>query len=130
MRSPECRKCGNSLVEGDNWWSGNAKINNRICNSCQNAYRRENLPNDSPSRGTIRRNGVAYCDHPECRVIRRDVILERGLGVCGICLDPIEDEWHMDHIIPVSKKGKHCYYNLQPAHPICNLLKGDTILAQ
>lgn len=130
MDAPRCRDCGDELVVGDNWFKSWADTGVRQCNSCKAAYRRANEPNNSPSRGNVRRNGVDYCEHEECAVIRRATVLERGDFTCGICHDPIEDEWHMDHIIPVSKRGKHCYYNLQPSHPICNLLKGDTILVE
>lgn len=47
--------------------------------------------------------------------------------VCGICSEPIKGSYHLDHIIPVSRGGKHEIGNLQLAHPICNLRKGSYI---
>jgi 5-methylcytosine-specific restriction endonuclease McrA len=99
------------------------------CNDCKKADKNLRRRNGmEPLRS--RRHKVIYCDHPECDRIVRQTVLERGDFTCGICYDPIDGEWHMDHIIPVSKKGKHCYYNLQPSHPECNILKGDTILVE
>jgi 5-methylcytosine-specific restriction endonuclease McrA len=46
---------------------------------------------------------------------------------CGICKHPLEDKFHIDHIIPVSKGGKHELSNLQLAHPLCNLRKGAKV---
>jgi 5-methylcytosine-specific restriction endonuclease McrA len=57
------------------------------------------------------------------RVYRR-VVWRRDGGICGICSDPCDpDNWHLDHIIPISRGGKHSYANVQPAHPTCNLRK-------
>lgn len=53
-------------------------------------------------------------------------VLERDDGVCGICdsdVDPFD--FHVDHVIPLSAGGEHSYANVQVAHPICNLRKGD-----
>jgi len=61
------------------------------------------------------------------------VILERDDGVCGICggdVDP--QDFHIDHIVPVSKGGTHTYDNVQVAHPSCNSRKSaklDFLLA-
>jgi 5-methylcytosine-specific restriction endonuclease McrA len=45
---------------------------------------------------------------------------------CGICGDILPvDEFHLDHIVPLSKGGRHLLKNLQPACPPCNLSKGD-----
>lgn len=52
------------------------------------------------------------------------VVLERDDGVCGICggdVDPFD--WHLDHIVPLSRGGEHSYANTQPSHPACNLRK-------
>lgn len=53
------------------------------------------------------------------------VVLERDDGCCGICggdVDPTD--FHVDHIIPLSKGGEHSYANVQAAHPSCNVRKG------
>jgi 5-methylcytosine-specific restriction endonuclease McrA len=56
-------------------------------------------------------------------------------GICQICGEPVEynrgsqDRMAatIDHIVPLSKGGKHQYDNCQLAHRICNSLKRDTI---
>lgn len=53
------------------------------------------------------------------------VVFERDSGICGICSDPIEGPFHVDHIIPLSKGGEHSYANVQAAHPRCNCTKKD-----
>jgi len=52
------------------------------------------------------------------------VVYERHGGMCGICFKPIVGDFHVDHIIPLSKGGPHCYANTQLAHPLCNQVKG------
>ena len=44
-------------------------------------------------------------------------------GMCGICEEFIQGKFHVDHVIPLSKGGLHCYANVQPAHPNCNRKK-------
>lgn len=53
------------------------------------------------------------------------VLLERDDGACGICGEDVDPFcFHMDHIRPLAKGGKHSYANTQLAHPKCNLQKG------
>lgn len=65
-------------------------------------------------------------------------ILEKYGTNCHICSDPIdlsasrkvgntgwEMSLHFDHLIPLSKNGKHSVDNLRPAHAICNLKKSN-----
>jgi len=47
---------------------------------------------------------------------------------CGICKKPIDGEYHLDHIIPLSKGGEHSEGNLQLAHPFCNQSKFNAIM--
>lgn len=123
-----CFHCGTELVPSVNWYQSLVG-RECICARCWQDKKNERRRNGAePNRS--RRHKVVYCDHPECSSILRAIVLERGNFSCGICGDPIDGEWHMDHIIPVSKNGPHCYYNLQPSHPTCNIVKGDTILAQ
>lgn len=41
---------------------------------------------------------------------------------CAYCNGKFE---HVDHVIPLSKGGKHCLANLRPACKFCNLSKGN-----
>ena len=59
-----------------------------------------------------------------------DLYLRDG-PVCGICkefLNPIIEDFHVDHIIPVSKGGSSEKENLQISHSVCNLEKHANIL--
>jgi len=57
--------------------------------------------------------------------VDRSVVFERDAGVCGICNLPVNlDDWHLDHIQPLSKGGEHSYANTQVSHPTCNMRKG------
>lgn len=52
-------------------------------------------------------------------------IWERDGGVCGICREAADlSDWHLDHVIPLSRGGAHSPENTQVAHPVCNLKKG------
>jgi 5-methylcytosine-specific restriction endonuclease McrA len=56
------------------------------------------------------------------------IVLELADGVCGICgrdVDP--GNFQIDHIEPVSRGGEHSYLNTQPAHPKCNMAKGNRV---
>lgn len=61
--------------------------------------------------------------------VDRNVVFETYEGTCGICGGFIEGDFHVDHIIPLSKGGEHSYRNAQPAHPSCNLSKSDKLAA-
>ena len=51
-------------------------------------------------------------------------VLEQHDGLCGICGEPVGDDFHVDHIVPLARGGEHSYANTQPAHPVCNAKKG------
>lgn len=53
------------------------------------------------------------------------IVYEMHGGRCGICKQFIEGDFHVDHVIPLSKGGMHGYINVQPAHPVCNISKGN-----
>jgi 5-methylcytosine-specific restriction endonuclease McrA len=57
-------------------------------------------------------------------------VFERDAGLCGICSEPVDpNDWHLDHIHPLSKGGHHTLDNVQIAHPRCNRKKGAKVLA-
>lgn len=61
--------------------------------------------------------------------IDRDVVFVRDRGICYLCgksVDP--SDWHLDHVIPLSKGGDHLYENVKVTHPLCNLKKGNRLV--
>ena len=65
--------------------------------------------------------------------VDRQTVMNRDKWLCGICGCPVDRSiswpnlWSpsMDHIIPLSKGGKHCYENVQCSHMGCNISKRD-----
>lgn len=57
--------------------------------------------------------------------VSREAVWERDKGICHIChkmCDP--SQWHLDHIIPLSKGGEHSMANTAVSHAECNRKKG------
>lgn len=53
------------------------------------------------------------------------IVYQMHGGMCSICKEFVaEDDFHVDHVIPLAKGGMHGYINVQPAHSKCNLQKG------
>lgn len=47
---------------------------------------------------------------------------------CGCCGEPVEaTDVHFDHIIPLSRGGRHEPSNVQVSHSRCNLSKGSSV---
>ncbi len=46
---------------------------------------------------------------------------------CGICRKSIVGDFQLDHIVPLSRGGLHCYRNAQVAHPKCNARKHNRL---
>lgn len=62
--------------------------------------------------------------------------LSRGLATlllaeqghkCPGCLCSLADGFHLDHVMPLAKGGKHCDDNIQALCPSCNLKKHDAL---
>lgn len=67
-----------------------------------------------------------------------EMILERWGTVCYLCNEEIDleaprmqgtENWqrglHLDHVIPIKKRGCDIIDNVKPTHAICNLTKSD-----
>lgn len=64
----------------------------------------------------------------EAELINKTTVWQEDLGICGICLKPADpDDWHLDHVIPLSRGGTHTYDNVQVSHPRCNTSKGNKL---
>lgn len=47
-------------------------------------------------------------------------------GLCGLCFEPVKlSRMTVDHIRPLTHGGRHEYANVQPAHGLCNHVKGS-----
>lgn len=75
---------------------------------------------------TVRRVSAKQRKKMAVRKKLREQWWTEGRRTCGICGLPIQDFADMtnDHILPGSAKSD-APENLQPAHSICNLLKGS-----
>jgi 5-methylcytosine-specific restriction endonuclease McrA len=78
--------------------------------------------NKAQKKREMKKKGV-FVEH-----VDRDTVYQMHGGMCGICEEFIIGKFHVDHVIPISKGGLHCYTNVQPAHPSCNLKKSAKIL--
>lgn len=57
-------------------------------------------------------------------------VWERDQGICHICGTLADaDDWHLDHVFPISKGGPHSYANTAVSHPLCNKRKGARIIS-
>lgn len=73
---------------------------------------------------------------PDAELVDLDVIMERDGPNCGLCGEPIDLRFHspdplsrsLDHVIPLSRGGKHRYDNCQAAHLGCNMKKGASLI--
>lgn len=70
-------------------------------------------------RARVKLNGVSR--------FKKEQISNCSSRLCGICSEYIENNFHIDHIIPISKGGSHTIENVQLTHPFCNLSKNDKI---
>ncbi len=59
--------------------------------------------------------------------ISKEEIYNWFTRICGICKEPITENFEIDHIIPLSRGGLHEVLNLQLAHPHCNRVKHNKL---
>lgn len=66
----------------------------------------------------------------EGELLRREDIIERDQRTCHLCgrTDLADNEIHLDHVIPLSKRGTHTADNVKVACAPCNLSKGSKLL--
>ncbi len=80
----------------------------------------------------------AYIYKTQIEDINEKQVFIRDGWICQHCKKKVNKKLkfpnHMcaslDHIVPLSKGGKHIYANVQLAHFICNMIKRNTVLPQ
>ena len=59
--------------------------------------------------------------------MRSELFRREGLA-CGICGNEVSPkDYHIDHLIPLSRGGPDDIDNMQITHPYCNLSKGNSV---
>lgn len=57
----------------------------------------------------------------------RDEVRQKT-NICPICGEPLtDDDFTIDHEIPLSRRGTNDMINLRPTHSVCNHMKGDML---
>ena len=68
---------------------------------------------------------------PVVESVDRAGIWARDGGRCHSCGKKCDREnWHLDHLVPLSLGGEHSARNLAVAHPFCNISRGNRGAAQ
>lgn len=125
------------LAQGRAW----AQANPEAAAERKLTWQRRNADRHREANRRVRQRPEARAAHASRQQVRRAakrgnageyvdrlVVLARGLGRCGICLEPVEPaDFHVDHVVPLAAGGAHTYANTQPAHPGCNLRKGARV---
>ena len=117
---PKCIYC-NILLTNENWYESNQKARNWICKNCCLKLAKE--------RETKQRkeDWVGYkCSllnrRYRVKINKQDLkdLFENQKGKCNVCGTKLDYSCHIDHIIPLSKKGKTEIKNLQFICEKCN----------
>lgn len=105
-KSQTCRRCGEPRDKFAQY-----------CDTCRKRTRRESRQFHEARRKT------AFVE-----IVDIDLLWEIDEGKCGICGDDVDpDNFHVDHIKPLSRGGKHEITNTQIAHPSCNIKKNNRL---
>lgn len=80
-----------------------------------------------------RHKGVAHCSKRRARIKgakgfftkeQIDELFVKQRGMCACCRNRLSDDFHRDHIIPLSLGGDNTIENIQLLCPACNMSKG------
>lgn len=119
------RRGPKSGPENPQWMGGPAattrrRIESGKANAYTRKYRAEN-PHRAREWAQNRRNRKS--GRLEYGTIPRLLVVQRGL--CAYCACDLEGGYHVDHIIPLSKGGRHEAVNIQLLCASCNLRKSN-----
>lgn len=128
---PYCRHCQNKIKNNERalkrslkWQKENKEKRAEICS-------RWNINNPENSRVSRHKRRKLVKNNND-NTINKDSLLKLSKEICGICnteLDwSIKGSIRLDHILPLSKGGKHSILNVQWTHSYCNLSKNNNLI--
>jgi 5-methylcytosine-specific restriction endonuclease McrA len=116
-----CEECGAEIP-------AEARADRRYCSRrCINRAAMRNAPEQKLAANRRRRARIRSADSPG--VLERDWcrLVERYRGSCAYCGQ--REQLTMDHVVPISRGGRHAIGNVLPACFPCNASKRDDFLA-
>ena len=115
-RLKKCVGCGLDLPLG--WYPRNGSGARRArCRGCLRAKRSA----DRAKRRTRILQGAQRVTQEQIEGLRR----RQGFA-CNACGGSVVYHYHVDHVVPLARGGRHVLGNLQILCPPCNLRKGST----
>lgn len=131
-RTGLCRRCWEAQPRGTTcqWPGCREKIRGgaKFCTPHAKAAWKKNNPDKVQAARAARR---ARENKAASEAISKARVWARDRGICGICGKKADKgNWHLDHVIPLSRGGTHTYGNVQVSHPFCNWKKGAKILVK
>lgn len=129
-RQGEYRGCAGGC--GESVWCSPYRLKhqqNFYCADCWKTLFADRIAAERPSGDRERAEywGVAY------EPIDRPTIYNHDKWICQLCHEQVDPKLKLpdqmcaslDHIIPMSRGGPHLYTNVQLAHLLCNMFKGN-----
>lgn len=94
-----------------------------------NYFREYNNRNIEKTREKVNNRRARLANALVERVSRVEIFKREG-GKCFHCGKKLDSHWHLDHLIPLSKGGLHCWTNVAASCPSCNIKRSNTGSAQ
>lgn len=121
----ECKECSKKLDKprNKNYYQDNIEIKKPIYREYRKFYRKK-----YPEK--VREDYRVYQARKNNQLGKVFPGIEKALfwfqnGKCLYCGCSIREKYHMDHMVPLSRGGLHCWTNVCLACPTCNLSKND-----
>lgn len=118
-----CTKCGKTKpITGFSKNSANRDGHHTRCKECTRAYSAAWYAGnpDAPLINQNRRaRGIKSVGMLSKGLADKLFALQRGKCACG-CKQPLGDDYHLDHIIPLALGGANTDDNIQLLRPLCN----------
>lgn len=142
----DCTKCGSAKAPEEFYASKSGK--NGRASQCKSCYYEANKAwtKANPERSreikakwqaanpesiaakNRRRRGVKFCNGPHYTAADVARLLIEQRGRCAYCLLELDESYHVDHIVPLSRGGSDGVENICLTCPSCNCSKGNRLL--
>ena len=118
----KCKECGTKFFS-------HSEIHKSRIVFCSNGCSRRYLKRKNEARKRVAKKNVVIESFSLYQILVRDAYI---CGICGNLIDislPVNHRMSatIDHIMPLSKGGAHCWNNVQAAHLSCNAAKHNVI---